>query len=349
MSDPAKAFRRSSYAVFIAAGLASSLLYLSIFLSFAFLLPVQIAFGRKGGRAGAAAAAAAAGISAAGITVAQVWRLAAAGAFGPDAGAGTVGLTALAAGILPPLVLLGALALLNASLWRRWAPVYRALCATALCALAALPFMLTLDSNTFITVDLEKAIGDVIVTPIRAAIAASGVGDGYDASALMASLDPKYLVAASIAMLRNSYAAILFFLLAGSWRLGNRLSGIGSRGREVTGAIDELRLPYPFVWAFLASWSLVLVTVLLHVPGAASAFAWNCALVVSLAYAAQGIGIVTHLFKSWNMPKSLRILMAVMAVISLATPIGIAVAASLPLFGFTEIWIHYRKPKGVGA
>jgi hypothetical protein len=345
MSDTAKAFRRSSYAVSIAAGLASSLLYLSIFLSFAFLLPVQIAFGRKGGRAGAAAA----GISAAGITVAQVWRLVAAGAFGPNAGAGTIGIAALAAGILPPFVLLGALALLNASLWRSWVPVYKALCATALCALAALPFMLTLDSNTFITGELEKAIEDVIVTPIRAAIAASGIGDGYDASALLASLDPKYLVQASIAMLRNSYAAILFFLLAGSWRLGNRLSGIGSRGREVTVAIDELRLPYPFVWAFLVSWSLVLATVLLHMSGAASAFAWNCALVVSLAYAAQGLGIVTHLFKSWNMPKSLRILMAVMAVISLATPLGIAVAASLPLFGFTEIWIHYRKPKGVGA
>jgi uncharacterized protein YybS (DUF2232 family) len=127
------------------------------------------------------------------------------------------------------------------------------------------------------------------------------------------------------------------------------MSGAGSRGREQSGAIDGLRLPYPFIWAFLASWSLVLAAVLLRAPIAAAAFAWNCALVVSLAYAAQGLGIVTHLFKSWNMPKSLRILIAVMAVISLATPLGIAVAASLPLFGVTEIWIHYRKPKGVGA
>ena len=53
MSDPALALRRKSYAAFLAAGLASSLLYLSVFLSFAFLVPVRVAvFGRSGRRAG---------------------------------------------------------------------------------------------------------------------------------------------------------------------------------------------------------------------------------------------------------------------------------------------------------
>ena len=50
------------------------------------------------------------------------------------------------------------------------------------------------------------------------------------------------------------------------------------------------------------------------------------------------------------MPRSLRIVFAVMAVLALATPTaGIAVAVALPLFGVTEIWIPYRKPKGAGA
>jgi hypothetical protein len=94
----------------------------------------------------------------------------------------------------------------------------------------------------------------------------------------------------------------------------------------------------------------VLGAVLLHAPEAAAAFAWNCALALTLAYAAQGLGIVTHLFKSWNMPRSLRILIAAMAIIALATlTAGIAVAVILPLFGVTEIWISYRKPKGAGA
>ena len=41
-----------------------------------------------------------------------------------------------------------------------------------------------------------------------------------------------------LAVLRNSYAAILLFYIGGSWRIGNRLSGQGSRGREETIAID---------------------------------------------------------------------------------------------------------------
>jgi len=333
MSDSAKASSRRPDAAFIAAGLVSSFLYLTVLLSFAFLLPVQIAYGRKGSRSGLAAA----GISATAIAVAEGWRLIAAGAFG---------ISALAGGMLAPLVLLGMLTLINAPFMSVWAPVYKILAVTALCALAALPLIISLGRDASIAAYLEERIGAVLA-PMRNAIASAS--DGYDASALAASLDPQDLVVASIAMLRDSYAAILFFIFAGSWRLGNRLSGIGSRGREMTCAIDELRLPYPLVWAFLVSWTFVLAAVFLRAPEFPLAFAWNCAIVLSLAYAAQGLGIITHLFKKWNMPKSLRILMAVMAAISLVTPFGIAIAASLPFLGVTEIWIHYRKPKGVGA
>jgi hypothetical protein len=331
MSDPVPAQRLKPNVAFLAAGLASSLLYTSVLLSPAFLVPVQLAFGRSGKRAGAAAA----GIAAAGIALVQGWRLAAAGALGA---------LALAAGVLPPIVLIGALALVNAPFWRAWAAPYRIFCVTAACALAALPLFYSIGHDASIKAYLEEQIG-AFLAPLRTA-----TGEGYDASALAASLDPKELVETSLATLRDSFAAILLLIIGGGWRLGNRWSGLGSRGREETPAIEELRLPYPLIWAFLASWSLVLAAVLLRAPVAAAAIAWNCALALSLAYGAQGLGIVTHLFKSWNMPRSLRIVIAATAVLALATPTaGLAVAASLPLLGVTEIWIPYRKPKGVGA
>jgi hypothetical protein len=331
MSDPVPALGRKPQAAFIAAGLASSLLYSSIVLSFVFLLPVQMAFGRFGRRGGMMAA----GISVAGIALVQGWRLVAAGVF--DA-------AALGTGLLPPLVLLGALLLVNAPFWGHWASSYRILAVTAVCALAAIPALIALERDASIAAYLQERLG-AFLTPLRGA-----EGQGYEASALAAALDPKELVATSISILRNSFSALLLLLIGGNWRLGNRLSGPGSRGRQETVAIDELRLPYVLLWAFLASWSLVLAAVLLHAGEAAAAFAWNCALTLSLAYAAQGLGIITHLFKRWNMPKSLRIIFAVMALLALATPTaGIAVAIALPLFGVTEIWIPYRKPKGVGA
>lgn len=331
MSDPVTAFGRKPYAAPLAAGLASSLLFLSVILSFAFLLPIQIVFGRFGRRTGGAAA----GISALGIAIVQGWRLAAAGASGA---------LSISAGMLPPLALLGALVLVNAPLWRGLAAAYKVLAVTAACALCALPLLIAVERDASFAGFLEKLFGDFL-SPLRSAL-----GEGYEASALAASLDPKDLVATFLATLRDSYAAVLLCYIGGSWRLGNRLSGPGSRGREETGAIDDLRLPYPLLWAFLASWSLVLAAVLLRAPEALSAFAWNCAISLSLAYAAQGFGIVTHLLKSWRMPRSLRIVFAAMAALALATPTaGAAVAIALPLFGVTEIWIPYRKAKGAGA
>lgn len=331
MSDTPRALTRKTNVASLAAGLASCLLFLSIFLSFAFLLPVQFAFGRFGRRVGGAAA----GIAAAGIAGVQGWRMASTGASG---------LFAFAAGIAPPLVLLGALALLNCPIWGGWAKAYKIICVSLACALCAIPLLVLLEGDASLKNYLEKLFGDFLA-PLRSAL-----GEGYEASAMAASLDPGDLVASFLAMLRDSYAALLLLYIGGSYRIGNRLSGPGSPGREETAAIDELRLPYPLLWAFLASWSLVLAAVLLHAPEWASAIPWNCALALSLAYAAQGFGIVTHVFKRWKMPRSLRILFAVMAVLALATPTaGMAVAITLPLLGVTEIWIPYRKPKGVGA
>jgi hypothetical protein len=332
MSDPVAALRRKTYAAYVAAGVASSLLYVSLLLSFAFLVPIQLAFGRSGRRAGLAAA----GIAVLGVALVQGWRLIGTGAFGGAA-------AAFAVGMAPPVVLIGAVALLNAPFWEEWAAPYRILCVAGACALAALPLILSIERDASITAYMEARIG-AFMAPLGTA-----PGGGYEASALAASLDPKEIVAASMSTLRNSFAAIFLALIGGSWRIGNRMSGPGSRGREITPAIDEFRLPYPFVWAFLASWSLVLAAVLLRAGVGASAFAWNCAVALSLAYAAQGLGIVTHLFKSWNMPRPLRVALAVMALLALATPAGFAVAAALPLIGVTEIWIHFRKPKGVGA
>jgi hypothetical protein len=333
MSDPV-AFRRpthSAYAAYLAVGLASSVLYLSIFLSFAFLLPIQIVFGRYDWKQGLVAA----GISAAGIAGAIGWKLAASGTF--DA-------LGLAVGLLPPVVLLAAISLMNAPFARPLENAYRALAVTALCAFAALPLILALGRDESIAAYLADRIG-AFLSPLT-----NAAGEGYEASALAAALDPKELVSESIEILRDSFAAMIFLFVGGSWRIGSRLAGKDSPGRSRTVAIDEMRLPYPLIWAFLASWFMVMAAVLAHAPVAVAAFAWNCALTLSLGYAAQGLGVLTHLFKSWNMPRSLRILTAIMAVMALATPtIGIVVALALPLFGVTEIWIPYRKPKGVGA
>jgi Predicted membrane protein (DUF2232). len=340
MPDSLTASGRRAYAASLAAGLISSLLYVSIFLTFAFLLPIQLMYGRYGRKQGRATA----GISAAGIALIQAGRLVTAQLGGSAAQSGSpAGVLDLAYAFIPAIALIAALVFMNAGLGKQWKPVYKAFIGAALCALALIPMIVSIESDAQIASYLESRVADFL-QPLKGA-----AGEGYDASALMAALDPKELVSSSLIVIESSFAAFLFFLIAGSWRIGNRLSGIESRGWEETAPIDELRLPFALVWAFLGSWFAVLGSVAIKAPVAVSAVAWNCALILSFAYAGQGLGIIVHLFKSWNMPKSMRILIAILAAMSIVTPLGLGLAAALPLFGVTEIWIPYRKLKGVGA
>jgi hypothetical protein len=278
-----------------------------------------------------------AGLSAGLIAVTQSIRMALSGGFG---------MVDLGLGLLPPLVLLGALALMNIAFWGTSPAAYRMLAVTALCALAAIPAMVALGHDNELTSYVESRLG-ALLAPLKAQASAQS---SYDASALLASLDVKALTAASMEALASSYAAFLLVLVGGSWWLGNRASGPESRGRSMAPALAEYRVPYVLVWPFLACWALVLAAIYLNAPSAAKAAAWNCALVLSLIYAAQGLGIVSHLLKRWNTPRSLRIVLAATALLALVTQTtGLAVAVSLPVLGVTEVWIPYRKPKGVGA
>jgi hypothetical protein len=314
------------------AGLVSGVLYLSTALAPLYLVPVQFAYGRSGRRGGAFAA----GASAALIIAAQTMRLFVAKSFS---------LVALGTGIIPPMALLGALILVNAGFWSRIPATYRILAVAAACALAAVPAMGELGQDSGFAAYMESRL-NAVIAPIR-----NQAGElSYDESALAAALDPKTLVATTLRILTSSYGAMIVLMLGGSWWLGNRAAGPGSPGRAAASPLAAYRVPYALVWAFLASWTVVLATLLTGAPAAIQAAAWNCALALSLTYAAQGVGIASNLFDRWKMPRFTRVAIAATALVALVTPTaGIVVAVALPLLGVTEVWIPYRNPKGVGA
>jgi hypothetical protein len=342
MSDHAQAISRKPDFFFIAAGLASSLLFMSAILSFAFLLPVQMVFGRRGGREGLAAT----GVSAACTFIAMASFMAATGGFAQASNHGPSGLAILAGTFAVPTLLLLALALVNAPVAPRWSNAYRILAVSLIGALVAVGALLAADRNGAFSSFMEEQMGAGL-SWLRS-VAANPAG-GYESSVLEAMFEPKAWLAMLMELLRNSVAALIFAMLSGSWWLGNRMSGFGSKGRERAQALDQVRMPYSFLWGFLLSWTYALAVVLLKAQGAVSEIAWNCVLVFSFAYAGTGLGIVSYLLKSWNTPKSLRICLAIMAVIAMASPYGVVVIIALSILGVTEIWIHYRKPKGVGA
>ena len=151
--------------------------------------------------------------------------------------------------------------------------------------------------------------------------------------------------------LESCYASLILIMLAGSRWLGNRLSGW-------TAPADGKR----FLWrgtgcpmrccghCSVEPGAFVAAAISVNASMTIRAIAWNAALLLSMGYAVQGLGIASFIFTRWKMPRTLKFLVAATVAFSLVTPtIGIIVAVLIPVLGVTEVWIPYRNPKGVGA
>lgn len=342
MSDTVNPAARESMAPPILAGLFSGLLYGTAILGVAFLLPVQVSYGRRGQRGGLVAAL----VSLLVASSVQLGEVLATGGFGavvPMIGTMTPSTFILVAA-LPPAVLLLALVLMNAPFWREGQDWARAFSGTALASAAALPAIVSLSRDTTFLGEWEAQI--------RKTLELFGGNAGTNAAqpSLFSAADVAGMSQLSLAIFDSSFVPLLLVFLAGSKWIGNRVSGEGSKGHDNARPVSEYSLPSWLVWPFMAAWTGVLYVSYRKVGMPWSGLAWNLAVAISLAYAVQGTGIASYLMRRWNMPKSLRICVAVSAVIIfLQPPVGTALVAAIPLLGVSEVWINYRKPKGVGA
>ncbi len=313
-------------------GAASGLLYASLALLPFALFPVQLVYGRFGRRMGLLGAATAFSIA----FFSQILRL---------AFASSLGLAAIGAALVTPLVLFGAVAAINMRIWEGLSATYRVLSIAILCALAALPTILAFGRDAGLAAALADQIGRTF-EPILGEIK----GDSYEASAFAAALDPAGLAEDAIRVFTSCFAALIAFMLGLSVWAGNRLAGRGSPGREIAPPLSLYKAPYPLLWIFLGSWAALLAAMLAHAPALIMALLWNSALLVSLPFAAQGAGIAVSLFNKWKLPRFTRLALAAAALLALFTPTSsLVVAIGLLLLGVTEAWIPYRNPKGVGA
>lgn len=102
------------------------------------------------------------------------------------------------------------------------------------------------------------------------------------------------------------------------------------------------KLPENFVWVFLGSWSLVLVSLVVNLPFI-DLIGWNVALATTLLYMVQGISIVAMFIRRKN-PNVTATRVFVLALISAFLPgINLVIWIALPLLGVGETWINFRK------
>jgi len=320
------------------AGITSGMLYLSILLSFAFLIPVRSIFERGDRRMGYWAS----GAAFFAVSTVQVFRISEIGA---------LGLMNVVIGLAPPAILIAAIIVIDAPFWGALGTTWRLLATTTACTLIAIPGFTYVFADGSFASFLEERI-QATIEPVLTQ--ANSVVEGFDTSLLRTTLSAKLIAEESIAIFSSSFAAMLFCLLGASYWVGGLFtrnkSGLSREANSQTHRFIGYHVPNALLWPVLASWSGVLGVTVFDVPSPFPAIAWNIALMLSLPYAGQGLGIASHFLNRTKVPRSLRIAIMAFAFAVLVSPAtGLAAAAILPILGLTEVWIPYRNSKGVGA
>lgn len=342
-------------AVPLRSGLLSGMMYLSYLFTFAFLVPVQYAFSRGGARSG---------VIAAGFSLAVV----AAGQVGRALSIGADFLPMLAMGMVPPLVLVAALAAVNL-VGKPAAAGMRIIAATLLIGAVAVPAISGIASdpeNTrwivlAVTRTLENAGAVAASAPAGTGTAGPAAAVGLQGPELEAIATEA--VASTLRAVTRGFGAICLAYLGGSWWLGRRFAArralippvAQGQATETDRAgyepLARFSLPEWFVWPALAAWAALLATLVFKVSGLAADAAWNVALIGAACYAAQGLAVISFLSTTrWNFPRALRAGVAMLAAAALVVPgLAMLLAVVLPLLGISEVWIPFRRNKGAHA
>ena len=141
----------------------------------------------------------------------------------------------------------------------------------------------------------------------------------------------------------NTFLPVYFFTLAANWVIGVKMAMRLSGKTGEFPAYRSFRMPEKAVYVFLVSWALVFMS-LFRDLGVVSIAAWNCALLVSILYMCQGVGIIKVRMES--VPRPVRLIAALMCVVMAFTMGVIAVLgcmAGVSLLGVSELWINYRN------
>lgn len=143
-----------------------------------------------------------------------------------------------------------------------------------------------------------------------------------------------------------------FVLLAASWWFGSRIAFRGRFAQPQPNAVAErlvalsvarFRLPAATVWIVIGAWGAVLLTKLVDL-GWLSFVSWNVAFLTLAFYAIQGLAVVWHLLDRRKVARRQRVGLAVALVVGLLIPgLNLVFLLGLPALGISEVWVNYHR------
>lgn len=238
-------------------------------------------------------------------------------------------------------VLLGGLWLVNEPRVLPYRNLLRIIIATGAAGLVAVPFIGSLLSDPEFAPAMRGYVADQPL--LRLSLDNAAAAPGASAPPNAAAVD---LFANTIGdvMLRGLLFLYLVYLVT-AWWLGS-LWGARSLGlRSPVGRLIAFRLEPWGIWALLLSGAVVLGDALLGDIGVLSYAGWNVFSVFLFLFALQGIGVLQWLFRRYNVPGPMRVMIGVALVFMLFRPVLTFVPVfGLPLLGISETWLDFKRP-----
>ena len=300
-----------------AAAVVAALLYLSGGLFLFFLVPLSIIALRRGNEGYLVAAAGA-------LLIIAVVR----GFMAVQVGIGLSGFfffgeLAMPAGLLAGLGLLRMLP----SRVPHWA--YRFALATGVATLGAVPVMAALGGSSGFEGAMEAQISQVM----------------RNLGATDPQMAAEMIVDEAMEMVIRSFALFFGIVIGIGALLGRHLVARFSADEPYTPPVERVGVPDPAVWPLLGGWALVALDALRDL-GFLGYLGWNLALVFTLIYSVQGVGIAAALMSRAGMNARSRRFAGIGLIAALFIPgINLLIALGIPALGVSELWVDFKREK----
>jgi len=236
-------------------------------------------------------------------------------------------------------VLLGGLWLVNEPRVLPYRHLVRIIIVTGAAGLVAIPFVGSLVSDPEFAPAMRAYVADQPL--LRMSLNPSAT---LDAPAPNLAAVEQFATTIGEILLRGYLFLYLVYLVT-AWWLGS-LWGARTVGmRSPIGRLIAFRLEPWCIWAILLSGGVVLGDALLGEIGLLSYVGWNVFSVFLFLFALQGIGVLQWLYRRYNVPGPMRVMIGVALVFMLFRPVLTFVPVfGLPLLGISETWVDFKRP-----
>jgi len=243
--------------------------------------------------------------------------------------------------LLLPVFLLASLYTVNKQGLRVQRTVFRLIAAVIGIGIISIPLVFGIMRNKEFVAYLRTQL-----TTIVEAFFGTQTGSGIplNQGLLRSFIKPDRIIILIREIFFRNFLFSFFLLLTINWRLG-----VGIARRIVRGTapvrLSRFKMPDRFIWVFLLSWAGIIADIFFGL-GVFGYIVWNFGLIAAFIFGLQGVGILRFFLERSNLSRGLQLFLIVMLVVLLFIPgLNALLIIGIPIFGVSEVWIKYRKPK----